>query len=58
MKKGYFVIRKDKPMGLTDSWNKGYQLAVSMVCHIRTIKINVVSQLIFDESIDMLRPKL
>lgn len=52
------MIKKDKPMGLTDSWNKGYQLAVSMVCHIRTIKINVVSQLIFDESIDMLRPKL
>lgn len=30
-KKGYFVISKEKPMGLTDSWNKGYEFAVSMV---------------------------
>jgi hypothetical protein len=25
------VISKEKPMGLTDSWNKGYEFAVAMV---------------------------
>jgi hypothetical protein len=25
------VISKEKPMGLTDSWNKGYEFAVTMV---------------------------
>lgn len=25
------MISKEKPMGLTDSWNKGYNFAVSMV---------------------------
>jgi glycosyltransferase involved in cell wall biosynthesis len=30
IKKGYFVLTKDTPSGLTDSWNKGYYLAVAM----------------------------
>jgi hypothetical protein len=30
IKKGYFVLTKDTPAGLTDSWNKGYYLAVAM----------------------------
>jgi hypothetical protein len=25
------VISKEEPMGLTDSWNKGYNFAISMV---------------------------
>jgi glycosyltransferase involved in cell wall biosynthesis len=29
-KKGYFVISKDEPKGLTDSWNRGYELAVAL----------------------------
>ena len=30
IKKGYAVITKAKARGLTDSWNKGYELAVAM----------------------------
>ena len=30
IKKGFFVITKSKPMGLTDSWNRGFQLGIAM----------------------------
>lgn len=50
------MIRKEKAMGLTDSWNRGYQLAVSMVWYIIFQKNTLIqaSWYVFKENFSIL----